>query len=74
MNTAVIQDQVDAQILRNNLVDMPQEADEIDAAVAAFDLADDLASGDIQSREPRSCAMASIVVGARLRRPVVQRQ
>ena len=52
-----------AQIDRDKLNDVPQKADEIDTAVAALDLADDVAGGDVQHREQRRPAIALIVVG-----------
>ena len=74
VRAVVVEDQMDAQIRGNKLIDVPQEADEIDAAVAALDLADDRAGGDIQRREQRRRAIAPIVVGARLGSSIVHRQ
>ena len=74
VRAVVVEDQMNVELRRDELSDVPQEADEIDGAVAALDLADDPAGGDIQRREQRRRAIASIVVGARLGRSVVQRQ
>ena len=74
VRAVVVEDQMDVEFRRNELIDILQEADEIDAAVAALDLADDPAGGDIQRCEQRRRTIASIVVGARLGRSVVQRQ
>ena len=72
VRAVVVEDQMDVELRRDELIDVPQETDEIDAA--ALDLADDLAGRDIQCCEQRRRAVAPVVVGARLRRAVVQRQ
>ena len=70
----VVQDHVDRQVVGDGAVDVPQEADEVDGAVAALDLADDVAGGDVQGREQRGGAVPAVVVGAGLGRADVQRQ
>ena len=62
---------MDLQIGGDHPVDVPQEADEVDAAVTALELADDLARRDVQGREQRRRTVAPIVVGMRLRRAPV---
>ena len=65
VGAVVVEDQVDPQIGGDDPVDVPQEADEVDAPVAALELADDLARDDVHGREQRRRAVAPVVVGAR---------
>ena len=58
---AVVQDQMDLQV--NHSVDVPQEADEVDAAVAALDLA----RRDVQGREQLLVHAAALNLGLLMR-------
>ena len=50
VRAVVVQDQVNLEIFRHHLVDVPQEADEVAASVPPLELADDLACGNVQKR------------------------
>jgi len=50
VRAVVVEDQMAIEVRWDKLLDVPQEADEIATAVAAFDLADHPARGDIQRR------------------------
>ena len=62
VRAVIVEDQMDVEMRRDELIDVPQETDEIDAAVAALDLADDPAGRDIQGCEGRKSRMAMVTI------------
>src|SRR5690348_1248005 len=60
----VVHDQMHGQSRRYLRLDASQEAQEFVRPMAPVQLADDLAGGDVESREERCGAMSAVVVGA----------
>ena len=70
----VIQDQMHIQVVIDYLVDMPQKADEIAAAMTSFQFADDMAGSNVQCSKQRCGAMAPVIVSMSFRETIIHRQ
>src|SRR5262249_58357240 len=69
VRAVVVQDEMDGELYRDGCVNRNEEPAELDRAVAAMELPDDVAGLHVEGGEQRGRAVAGIVVGAALDLP-----
>src|SRR5262249_61019758 len=60
----IVLDDMDVETARDSSFDLVEKFSELDGVVARIAFADNLAGGDVESREERGCAVPDVVMAA----------